>query len=263
MVSALLIIYNLTQTANFYRRLRTNYTYNPAAATFSVIAILKKYKAAYPKDKDFSLPEFVEALETIFPQLKPNASGDSVGGLMKIPDKAASASHAEATKSTTVRDSSLGDVEMTDADLEPVDTAELLRSVRPEASKEIATHPTNDEAGTVPSNRASSVTIQSTSSADTTNKRQRGSSAASSGITIPNAYKDVEMMSDEPPDTALSVDANGEASIPEGDVKKSVFGEFEQAMKNVRPGGAFAKQGADGRKPGRRFAHLDVMSWDI
>lgn len=53
----------------------------------------------------------------------------------------------------------------------------------------------------------------------------------------------------------------GESEEAEESRKQSRWGEFEKAMRNVRPGGAFA--GGRGRSSAGAHGRLDVLDWDV
>lgn len=243
--------------------------YDAFAKFFSGAAVLKKYRAAYPKD-DVNLPDFVETLETVFPSLYPKSSQAAVGGLTIVltsaEDKQQQQQEEKVTPAKTpqVRDSSIEDIGMTGTDSGAVGAATIFRGVSTESGRGVVIDHNN---GKDFRNHATPSTAKTTPLRAKPRHRARHSPARTGGRTAGSVTNNYSEISQETTNAESGPGGPSKNHGADERRKKSNFEEFERAMRNVRPGGAFAEariplrtRRRDGRIGSGR---LDVMSWDI
>jgi hypothetical protein len=226
------------------------------------MAILSKYKSRYPKD-DLRPAELAEALEKVYPALYPDESESAMGGLTILPKHGERNTNATSTKSSEVRNSSI-DVETTGTDFGAVGSAANVRSLSAQPDRLIAVALTKRADSRGHSTRASSSTIQST--------LRRGNGCEASYAKPDSAKLAANNEFSQRPLTSVEMEVSKEQSTEPTmeERERSNFEEFENAMRNLGPGGAFAEAhvpfrtrrqdggGADGKS-----APLDVMHWDV
>ena len=202
----------------------------------------------------------------MFPALYPDGSESAEGGLTIITKQAERSTNATSTKTPKVRVSSM-DIEMTGTDFGGIGAATTFRGFPTEPGRRVAVGFTNGEDGRGHSIRASSSTTQSTPMGADNSRGNQASSANPSNAKVATKAKHVC----EPPifgEKEVSKEQTAESTKEER--RRSNFEDFESAMRNVGPGGAFAEvreplrmRRRDGGGAGGKSARLNVTHWDI
>ena len=279
-------------------RLQTTYEYDPTADTLSMSSILTVYKASRPIDKAVRPSEFAEAVEAAFPKLYPKGSTEAVGGLKRRGEKAPNA------RDTMDDDVAMANTDVPTAgaatNLRSV-SAEPGRGVVIDLTNDEGQPRLERSSAAVPKAKAQPERRRTTSSASWGYANPVATDKDVEMLPPPAhvlnsyEYRDIPRLGETPEQTKdrvgkmeflkfverevgkekadeatrLAEEKRRGRTVDEGEEVEARrrWEEFQENLRNVKPGGAFADVGGSeggstskGRGGPRR---LDVLDWDV